>query len=129
MMLPIGRITSSPMPSTSLPVLTTSAQMLTTSAQMPQILITSEPVLTTIGPLVRHHCRARDRRNLRPHLSRRRKKRPRLSQQMTHNDRPRGREAADEEGRSITNYLERLIERDAEKKSVVKAPSVAAMAL
>ena len=34
--------------------------------------------LTTIGSLVRHHCRARDRLNLRPHPSRRRKKRPRL---------------------------------------------------
>jgi hypothetical protein len=34
--------------------------------------------LTTIGSLVRHHCRARDRLNLRPHPSRRRKKCPRL---------------------------------------------------
>jgi hypothetical protein len=50
------------------PMLTTSSPMLTTSA----------PALTTIGSLVRHHCRARDRLNLRPHPSRRRKKRPRL---------------------------------------------------
>jgi hypothetical protein len=31
-------------------------------------------------------------------------------------DRPRRQEAAAEEGRGLTNYLERLIERDVEKK-------------
>jgi hypothetical protein len=50
-------------------------RMLTTSTPM---LTTSAPALTTIGSLVRHHCRARDRRNLRPHPSRQRKKCPRL---------------------------------------------------
>jgi hypothetical protein len=39
--------------------------MLTTSTPM---LTKSAPALTTIGSLVRHHCRARDRLNLRPRL-------------------------------------------------------------